>query len=581
MSKTLVIVESPAKCKKIESFLGKEYKVVASYGHFTKLDSLDQIDFETYQIKYKIDKGKVLKSIKEEIKKSKEVIIATDDDREGEAIGWTLCLFCKLNLQTTKKIIFQEITKSAIQNALKNITNINIDRVKSQQARQILDIYLGYNISPLLWKYISHKLSAGRCQTPALRIIYENQKEIDELKMDTNYGVKATFTNKNIGFDLSKNIEKKDINLFLDGVVKKEKWQINNVIQKQTKENPPTILITSSLQQKAHNIFKYSPKATMKYAQELYENGLITYMRTDSACYSKDFITKLRSHISNEYGDEFVNKNINNLSKNKNKNKAQEAHEGIRVCDLNIKQSNLKIQSVNRLYEFIYKHTVECGMEAALNDDKQYIVNYDDNIYFKYTDRINIFKGWKIMEKETEDKSFRMYLDMLYNQKNLINLIGLVANEKLEKNILHLNEASLVQKLEKLNIGRPSTYSSIIQSLLDKKYVEKCNIDGKEVVVKNYVIKKDKSIQENEVKKSLNSEKGKLKISLLGKQVSEFCYNNFESVFSYDFTNKMESFLDMIEDGTKNNKEVLNEYIKSLKDQIQKQRQILKKILKK
>ena len=228
MSKTLVIVESPAKCKKIESFLGKEYKVVASYGHFTKLDSLDQIDFETYQIKYKIDKVKVLKSIKEEIKKSKEVIIATDDDREGEAIGWTLCLFCKLNLQTTKKIIFQEITKSAIQNALKNITNINIDRVKSQQARQILDIYLGYNISPLLWKYISHKLSAGRCQTPALRIIYENQKEIDELKMDTNYGVKATFTNKNIGFDLSKNIEKKDINLFLDGVVKKEKWQINS-----------------------------------------------------------------------------------------------------------------------------------------------------------------------------------------------------------------------------------------------------------------------------------------------------------------------------------------------------------------
>ena len=171
MSKTLVIVESPAKCKKIEDYLGKGYKVIASYGHFTNLNDLKQINFKTYEIQYKIDKTKVLKSIKDEIKKSKEVIIATDDDREGEAIGWTICQFCHLDVNNTKKITFQEITKTALTSALENIQYVNMDRVKSQQARQILDIYLGYKISPMLWKYVQHKLSAGRCQTPALKLI--------------------------------------------------------------------------------------------------------------------------------------------------------------------------------------------------------------------------------------------------------------------------------------------------------------------------------------------------------------------------------------------------------------------------
>ena len=183
--KILIIVESPSKCKKIEGFLGSDYKVIASCGHFTKLNSLDQIDFESYNIKYKVDKTKVLKQIKEEISKARDVIIATDDDREGEAIGWAICVFCKLNLQTTKKITFQEITKTALTNALQNIKHINMDRVRSQQTRQILDIYLGYKVSPILWKYIQNKLSAGRCQTPALNLIYDNEKEIQSGVIDT------------------------------------------------------------------------------------------------------------------------------------------------------------------------------------------------------------------------------------------------------------------------------------------------------------------------------------------------------------------------------------------------------------
>ena len=575
MSKILVIVESPAKCKKIEDYLGKGYKVIASYGHFTNLNDLKQINFETYEIQYKIDKTKVLKSIKDEIKKSKEVIIATDDDREGEAIGWMLCVFCNLNIQTTKKITFQEITKNAIQNALQNIKKINMNRVQSQQARQILDIYLGYKVSPLLWKYIAHKLSAGRCQTPALKILYENQKEIDTLTMDTNYNVNARFTNKNIPFDLVQSIEKDKIKEFLKKMAEKSDWLINHVEQKQTTESPPTILITSTLQQKAHSILHYSPKATMKYAQELYENGFITYMRTDSACYSKDFIEKLKKHIKSEFGETYIHKNIDMLSKNKNKNKAQEAHEGIRVCDLSVKQSNSKIQTVNRLYQFIYKHTLQAGMESAINDEKHYYVN-DGKYRFKYNDKINIFKGWKILENEKEVIHYRNYLDQLYKENSIIAFIQLNATEKLIKNILHLNEASLVQKLEKLNIGRPSTYSNIIQSVIDKKYANKCNIEGKEIEVENFNINKEKVIQTIKEKKTLNNEKNKLQITLLGKQVCEFCYEYFDNIFNYNFTNKMEDLLDKIEQGESQQKNVLDEYIQSLEVLIQKTKIVYK-----
>ena len=199
-NKTLVIVESPSKCKKIEQYLGSSYKVIASYGHFTKLDSLDQICFKTYNISYKVDKGKILTNIKKEIKQSKEVILATDDDREGEAIAWCLCKFCGLNPETTKKMVFQEITKSALTNALSQLTTVQMSRVKSQQTRQILDIYLGYKVSPLLWKYVKHTLSAGRCQTPCLKLVYDNQKEIDNLSLETEFLCNTKFTDKRVPF---------------------------------------------------------------------------------------------------------------------------------------------------------------------------------------------------------------------------------------------------------------------------------------------------------------------------------------------------------------------------------------------
>ena len=562
--KTLVIVESPSKCKKIEQYLGSSYKVIASCGHFTKLDSLDQISFDTFQINYKIDKGKVLKSIKDEIKKSKEVILATDDDREGEAIAWSLCLFCKLDIQKTKKMVFQEITKPALLHAIQHLTTIHMDRVRSQQARQILDIYLGYTISPMLWKYVQHTLSAGRCQTPSLSLIYDNQKEIDSLSLDTHFKCKVHLTEKYIPFQCTKPIPNPDIHSFMDELIKKKTWSVDTKKERQFKEKPPTILITSTLQQKAHSHFRYSPKLTMKYAQELYENGFITYMRTDSACYSKDVIQCLSKHIKKHHGDNYIRSDIETLSLNKNKNKAQEAHEGIRVCDLEVHESNVKTNAANTLYKFIYKHTVQCGMSDAVYHETVFGVSFKErSCEFRHVDKNCIFRGWTILDHISANASisFVSYLTLLYDAKTCFSLYYAQAEETCVEQKSHYHEASLIQKLESMGIGRPSTYASILANIIDKKYVIKGNIDGVKMDVSTYIFTKDKGLEQKTETKMVHQEKQKLSITPLGKQVCEFCYTHFHDLFQYDFTRQMENELDDIEHSTKEQKTVLSQYI--------------------
>lgn len=575
-NKTLVIVESPSKCKKIEQYLGSQYKVIASYGHFTKLDDLQQINFDDFTIKYKINNQKVVKQMRDSIKNARDVIIATDDDREGEAIGWTICQFCHLDVNKTKKITFQEITRSALLDALNNIQYVNMDRVKSQQARQILDIYLGYKISPMLWKYVQHKLSAGRCQTPALKLIYDNQQEFDSASDDTEYKVNASFTSKNILFSLTSNIEREHILQFIEEQKDKSSWKINNTNVKQVNEKPPQILITSSLQQKASNILKMSPKMTMKCAQELYENGFITYMRTDSICYSKDFITSLKKHINDSYGAKYVMPSIEQLSVNKSKGKAQEAHEGIRVCDLNVSETQLKNASANRLYKFIYKHCIQCGMSNSVSQDYEYFVSSgsaslsspNKELIYKYKENMMIFDGWRILENESPRICYRNYLDNLHASGTEFGMNYLEANEKLISSPKHLGEASLIQQLEKRNIGRPSTFSSIVQNIQDKKYVVKGNIEGQKRNITNYKLTKDKHLDTIQKEECLNSEKSKLQITPLGKQVCEFCYQHFESIFNYEFTNSMESGLDNIESREIGNCELLRTYISNVEELI-------------
>jgi DNA topoisomerase-1 len=575
--KTLIIVESPSKCKKIESYLGSAYKVVASYGHFTKLDSLEQISFDTFQIAYKVDKGKVLKDIKEEIKKCKEVILATDDDREGEAIAWALCVFCKLDLKKTKKMVFQEITKPALLHGLNHLDCVNMDRVKSQQARQILDIYIGYKVSPMLWKYVQHTLSAGRCQSPALRLVYENQKELDTMSLCTHYHVKGLFTPKRIPFTCHPHVKKEDITRFMNKIMSSSCWKIAVKKERQVKEAPPLILITSTLQQKAHQTLRMSPKQTMKYAQELYENGLITYMRTDSACYSKDFIHLLEKHIKQHYGEKYLHPHLSSLHQNKNKNKSQEAHEGIRVCDLSVEKSNVKTSSANTLYDFIYKHTIQCGMSHAIYHETLFEIPYEKDYVFQHKDKQCTFRGWTMLNKVTSVVSFVTYLSLLYETKETIPLMYVEADEVLMKSKYHYHEASLIQKLESLNIGRPSTYASILSSLMDKKYVIKTNIEGIMMDVVKYIYIKDKGIQEEGQKKPMNQEKNKLCITPIGKQVCEFCYIHFNEVFQYSFSEFMETSLDKIESKDIKQKEVLDSYIEKVNSLIEKTNEHYKK----
>lgn len=562
--KTLVIVESPSKCKKIEQYLGKRYKVMASFGHFTKLDDLKQIDFNTFDIKYKISNQKIIKQLREAIKVSDDVIIATDDDREGESIGWTICNFCKLDPMTTKKISFQEVTKSAILKSLENIHSIDMNRVRSQQTRQILDIYLGYKISPMLWKYVQHKLSAGRCQTPALKLVYDNQKEIDGMNKETEYKVNANFTSKHILFSLTSCVSKNDISQFLENIKEQLEWTVHDIKMKPILESPPNILITSSLQQKAANILNFSPKMTMKCAQELYENGYITYMRTDSSCYSKDFIMLLKQHIERSYGDKYINDNIQQLSMNKANGKSQEAHEGIRVCELNISETKFNNSSTNRLYKLIYKHTIQCGMAPSTGQDFEYFIKYptaQKEYLFKYKEHLCLFDGWKKLENLATHTTFRMYLDILYETQKKFKLSVLYAKEKLIQNLKHLSEASLIQQLEKRNIGRPSTFSNIIQSLQDKKYTIKGNIEGIKTNITNYTLNTNKTIEQQTCEAFLNCEKSKLQITPIGKQVCEFCFEHFNDLFTYEFTNIMENSLDKIETTELQQNNVLNNYI--------------------
>ena len=564
----LIIVESPAKCNKIEKILGKGYKVIASYGHFTKLDDLAQINFDTFEIEYKVDNKKNLKIMRDFIKKSDDVIIATDDDREGEAIGWTICKFCKLNPKTTKKISFQEITKTALTKSLNNVGILNMSRIKSQQTRQILDIYLGYKISPMLWKFIKHKLSAGRCQTPALKLIYDNEKKIESTPNETDYRISASFTGKRIMFSLTENIEKSNIDDFVNNIKEKldngNTWSIQSTQSRNFSEAPPQVLITSTLQQKAYNLMKMSTKNTMKCAQELYENGLITYMRTDSSCYAKEFVEDLTKHIDITFGEKYIHENINHLSKNKNKGKSQEAHEGIRVCDLGVTEAKLQNTTANKLYNFIYKHTIQCGMSNCIGKNHDYIIKCDDHKTFKYTDRQVVFDGWKRLENIKSTVSHKSYLDELYARQRTFPMNFMECTEKLVHSICHLNEASLVQQLEKMNIGRPSTFSNIVQGLQDRKYVKKENVEGKKSLIKNYLVEPNKDIAQEEIEKSLNSEKSKMIITPIGKQVVEFCYDHFEEIFDFDFTNNMEKLLDDIENNETYHHDVLNKYIKNV-----------------
>ena len=565
----LVIVESPAKCKKIESYLGPGYKCIASFGHIREVaNGLKSIDVKNnYDVMFKTipSKGKYIKSLREAIKKSKEIILATDDDREGEAIAWHICKTFKLPVLSTKRIIFHEITKPAIKAAIANPTRINMDTVNAQLARQVLDLLVGFTISPILWKHISRNtegsLSAGRCQTPALRLVYEQQKLINESPGRKVYDTTGIFTKKNISFTLNYNHEDEDkMADFLEESANFEhKYSVSK--PRVTTKNPPIPFTTSALQQKASNEFNFSPKQTMRLAQTLYENGHITYMRTDSKKYSKEFVDTAKKYIKKEYGEDYVSNNIAKLvnneggekkKKKKKDNNAQEAHEAIRPTKININTLSVAGKITARevkLYNLIWRNTVESCMSAAKYYSITAKITAPENHTYKYSSEQVIFPGWKIVEGYEEDNKEYTYLlsiktNTVLDYKQIYSKVTL---KDLKKNY---TEAKLVQMLEKKGIGRPSTFSSLISKIQDRGYVKKQNVEGKKVNCVDFKLVGEE-LDEIETTRVFGNEKNKLIIQPVGIMVYEFLGKHFDNLFNYDYTKNMEDDLDKISKGEK------------------------------
>ena len=583
MPTSLVIVESPAKCKKIESYLGPGYKVIASFGHLRTISNIKDIDVNNhFKTKYSIIqeelKLKQIEKIRDEITKADDVIIATDDDREGEAIGWHICDLFNLSLTNTKRIIFHEITESAIQSAISHPKQINMDLVNAQQGRQILDMLVGFTISPILWNCVSKthdtSLSAGRCQTPALRLVYDNYLDIKKSTGKLIYNTFAYFTSLNLLFDLNKQfVEKEQVIHFLESC---KTWDFiySVTAPKKNIKKSPEPLTTSTLQQLASNELHISPKETMKYAQQLYEGGYITYMRTDSKKYSKEFIENTAGFIKETYGEQYISQVINNLivgtvetvktdesnagKKRQKKTVAekrgipppQEAHEAIRPVSLISTLENLLPKAI-KLYELIWTKTLQSCMPSAQYNSISAIIVAPLNTEFIYKTEQPIFLGWKIVEKTNtnENTSTNNYQFIQSLKQNVsINPKKIESKFNLIEIKSHYTEARLVQLLEENGIGRPSTFASLVDKIQERKYVEKQNIIGKEIESIDYCLQ-DNNISEFVSSREFGNEKNKLVIQPLGIIVIEFLLEKFDMFFNYEYTREMENTLDKISNG--------------------------------
>jgi DNA topoisomerase-1 len=572
---TLVIVESPAKCKKIEEYLGPGYKCVATYGHLRTISSLDNIDINnhfkpTYTIIDNMIKKKNIDFLSKEITKADEIIIASDGDREGEMIGFAIIELFKLPLNT-KRITFNEITETALRESIQNPRTIDMNLVQAQQARQILDVLVGFKISPILWKLVAtpkgkeSALSAGRCQTPALKLVYENQQEINKSIERKVYNTIGYFTNSNLPFELNKQIEDEDSMIhFLDKSADfSHVYSCSQPIK--VLKQPPEPFTTSRIQQVASNELHYSPKETMRICQLLYEGGYITYMRTDSKVYSVDFINLASEYITTTYNSEYFNSQLldtyvnieDDHKKGKKKSKKetikdslrQEAHEAIRPTNISLRELPEEMDSKERrMYKLIWNNTLESCMVSASYFSITAHISAPSSMKYSFTSELIDFPGWKIVEnKFSRENSEYQYLqtikkDVSIPYKKIISKVTITGSKS------HYTEAKLVQLLEENGIGRPSTFSSLVEKIQERGYVKKEDVKGKEVSCKDFELDNGE-IFEIETKRVFGNEKNKLIIQPLGTIVIEFLEKHFQPLFNYHYTSLMESSLDKVAKG--------------------------------
>lgn len=632
VKKHLVIVESPAKCKKIEEILGSEYKCVATYGHLRELNSLQNIDIEhnftpTYTV---IESKKATVSyLKSEIQRAKKVYISSDSDREGEMIGQSIVDLFQLP-QDTPRLVYNEISESAIQYAIQHPVQLDTNLINAQKARQILDVLVGFKVSPILRRLIRQtgSLSAGRCQSPALKLVYENyltihqgtgqqgnqgNSERENIKeIQGNQGIQGIqgnkvyqtigiFTSRNIRFSLNYEETSEDqmIQFLEDSLQFAHTYSCSSPVQKQTP--PPTPFITSRIQQVASNELHYSPKETMKLCQSLYENGHITYMRTDCARYCSEFMETATAYIRQRYGDAYVGIGVSTekISSKRKKEKeqkqihSQEAHEAIRPTDISVTELPDTYDSKERrMYSLIWTNTVESCMSPATYQSitatltAPPIQGHKDVTYRATSNQI-VFAGWRqvaLLKDKSSDKTHDNSNDLDENSDCFLFLQNIKPNTVIPPNKItstvtvtglksHYSEAKLVSLLEHHGIGRPSTFSSLIDKIQERGYVKKQNIPGTTIQCRDFELENGE-ICEIENTRTFGSENNKLVIQPLGIIVMEFLNTHFDHLFQYEYTNLMERALDKIAKGDliwfelceSCNKEI-DEYVQLLRDE--------------
>lgn len=556
MQKNLVIVESPAKAKTIEKFLGKDYKVMSSYGHIRDLKTKEfSIDIEhDYTPQYVIpaDKKKLVSELKSEAKSAEQVWLASDEDREGEAISWHLYEVLGLKPENTKRIVFHEITKNAILHAIETPRDININLVNAQQARRVLDRIVGFELSPILWRKVKPALSAGRVQSVAVRLIVEREREINEFVSEAAFRVIANFILPDgttvLKAELNRRLkDKKEVEAFLESC-KNASFTIDDITTKPVKKSPAPPFTTSTLQQEAARKLGYSVSQTMMIAQRLYESGLITYMRTDSVNLSDLALGTAKEAIFETYGEKYYKfRQYHTKSKG-----AQEAHEAIRPTYISNVEAGSSSQE-KKLYELIRKRTIACQMADAELERTTISVGISGQTErFVAVGEVISFEGFlqAYMESNDDEVEKEQENGLLPPVKlhEVLSLKDIVATERFTQRPPRYTEASLVRRLEELGIGRPSTYAPTIQTIQNREYVVKGDKEGVERTYTIISLSKGK-IKETEKTEMVGADRNKLMLTDIGTVVNDFLMEYFPDVLDYNFTASVEKEFDSVAEG--------------------------------
>ena len=557
MEKNLVIVESPAKAKTIEKFLGKEFQVMSSYGHIRDLKKKDfSIDIENnFEPIYEVptDKKKVVSELKTASKNADVVWLASDEDREGEAIAWHLYETLNLKEDTTKRIVFHEITKNAIQDAVKNPRKIDKNLVDAQQARRVLDRIVGFELSPVLWRKIKPSLSAGRVQSVAVRLIVEREREIQNFTTEASYRIVAVFTKVDDGniyeikAEYNKRLKTKKEALALLEILKSSVFKIEDVTTRPGKKSPAAPFTTSTLQQEASRKLGFSVGQTMMIAQKLYESGKITYMRTDSVNLSGLAIGTAKSEVIDQYGEKY-----HQVRQYTTKAKgAQEAHEAIRPTFISEHEIAGTVQE-KKLYDLIWKRTIASQMaDAELERTTANISISGSDGKFVATGEVIKFDGFLRVYLEGTDEEHNENDEGILppmKEGEILEMLETIATERFTQRPARYTEASLVRKMEELGIGRPSTYAPTISTIINRGYVEKSSIEGVERIYNILTLKKG-AVKDAYKKEITGADKNKLIPTDIGIVVNDFLVEYFPTVIDYNFTAKVEESFDKIAEG--------------------------------